>query len=53
MDGYIKEMFILLLLQRVKTPDSIWVIVYVLPIFPHSGAMSDLNGEKDRGNIKP
>jgi len=32
---YKKEMFILPILQRVKTPDSIWVIVYLLSIFPH------------------
>jgi len=35
----IKEMFVLLLLQRVKTPDSIRIIVHVLSIFPHLGAI--------------
>ena len=42
----IKEMFILLLLQRVKTPDSIWIIVYVLSIYPHFGATYKSKREK-------
>ena len=44
-DGWrvcIKEKFILPVLQRVKTPDSIWAIVYVLSIFPHFGSYVDI-----------
>ena len=46
-------MFMLPGLQRVNTPDSIRNIVHVLSIFPHFGVMANLNGGKDRGNIKP
>jgi len=38
----VKEMFILLMLQRVKTPDSIWIIVYIISIFPHLGSYVEI-----------
>jgi hypothetical protein len=46
----IKEMSVLLVLQRVNTPDSIWIILHPARSFHISGNTCNLNREKTCGN---